>query len=84
MDVRGRPTGPGPRRRATAAGRSGRAAAEELGDLAEGADGAEVLRADHRGPGSRSCRAARISTRLIESMPRSASSCMPGSSTSAG
>ena len=33
-------------------------AAEELGDLSEGADGAQVLRADHRGrSGSRSCRA---------------------------
>src|SRR5271163_2877682 len=35
-------------------------------------------------PGSRSCNAERISTRLIESIPRSASSCMSRSSTGAG
>ena len=33
--------------------------------------------------GTRSCKAERISTRLIESIPRSASSCMSSSSTSA-
>ena len=34
--------------------------------------------------GKRSCMAERISTRLIESMPRSASSCMSSSSMSTG
>ena len=35
-------------------------------------------------PGSFFCTADKISTRLIESMPRSLSSCIPGSSISRG
>ncbi len=58
--------------------------AEELDDLPEGPERAQVLGLRCAALGQPLLSAERISTRLIESIPRSASSCMPGSSTSAG
>ena len=73
--------GAGPRRRGFL---TRRLLTEKVGDLAEGPQRARCSGLTAGASGSRSCSAERISTRLIESIPRSSSSCMSSSSISTG
>ena len=57
---------------------------EKVGDLARVRSAPRCSGLTAGASGSRSCSAERISTRLIESIPRSSSSCMSSSSISTG